>query len=166
MTLEVKDAGGATRELSATTDVNNEFSVIQTTKDMCLAVNMGLVDGYEYLDKFGENPDVGTSAAEDIWEGGGEYTFDTFGTAPIVSIASDNAADTVDIEVQGLDINGDLVKQTVTLTGTTRVALTTALWRVFRMSNESSTDIVGTVFCYTGTGAVPSVAPRGPCLSG
>ena len=97
------------------------------------------------------------STPEDIWEGGGLYTFDDVGTAPIESLASNNAGDNQDIVVEGLDINGDEVEQTITLNGTTRVPLATNLWRVNRMINDSSTSILGQVFCYTGTGTVPSV---------
>lgn len=127
-------------------------------KDWSLQVNQGEIDGYSVVDKFGFNPSIETATdPEDVWEGGGVYTYDADNTAPIVSIASNNGADTQDIEITGLDINGVEVKQTITLTGTTRVALTTALWRVYRMENESATSLTGTVFCYTGTGTVPSV---------
>ncbi len=123
-----------------------------------LAVSMGQVPGYSAVDKFGINPTITTTSdPEDIWEGGGLYTYDTNGTAPIVSLASSSASDTEDINVQGLDINGAFVSQTITLVGTTRQALTTPLWRVYRMSNDGTSNLVGNVFCYTGTGAVPSV---------
>lgn len=122
-----------------------------------LAVAMRFLEGYKPLDKFGVNPLVTASTdPEDVWEGGGLYTYDDFGTAPIVSIASSDA-DTQDISITGLDIDGEEVTQTITLTGTTRVALTTPLWRVYRMENEGDTDLVGNVFCYTGTGTVPSI---------
>lgn len=125
-----------------------------------LKVNQGLVEGHSAQDKFGENPDIDTGTQEDIWEYGGEYIYDTPGTAPIVSLISDNIADTQDIMVIGLDIDGNEVEQTLTLTGTTRVALTTPLWRVYRMSNEADIgeDLLGTVYCYTGTGGVPAAA--------
>lgn len=123
-----------------------------------LQVQQGKIDGYSVVNKFGINPLVTTATdPEDVWEGGDTYTYDADNTAPIVSVASDNAGDTQDIRIQGLDINGNLNSQTVTLSGTTRVALTTALWRVFRMENEGSTDLAGTIFCYTGTGTVPTI---------
>ena len=123
------------------------------------SVAMGPVPGFSFVDKFGENPDVDTGTTpEDIWEGGGAYTYDADETAPIVSLISDNAADTEPIQVEGLDINGLAVRQTITLTGTTRVALTTPLWRVFRIQNVGTSDIAGTVYCYVGTGGVPAAA--------
>ncbi len=124
-----------------------------------LQVNQGLYPGYSVVDKFGENPEIDKlSTPEDVWEYGGLYNYDADGTAPIVSLISTNAADTMDIEVQGLNITGELTTQTITLTGTTRVALTTPLWRCFRMSNVGSTNTAGTVYCYVGTGGVPSAA--------
>jgi len=126
-----------------------------------LDINMDLNDGCSFVDKFGENPDIDTATVpEDIWEFGGEYVYDTDGTAPIVSLISDNALDTMDISITGLDIDGYEVNQTVTLTGTTRVALPIPLWRVYRMANEGVTgeDINGTVYCYVGTGGVPAIA--------
>jgi len=124
-----------------------------------LKINQGLIAGHRIVDKFGENPDIDTlSAPEDIWDFGGLYTYDANGTAPIVSLISDNALDTMNISVTGLDINGNEVNQTITLTGTTRVALTTPLWRVYRLANEGVTgeDLIGTVYCYTGVGGVPT----------
>jgi hypothetical protein len=124
-----------------------------------LKVTQGLIDGHSSVDKFGENPEIDTGTTpEDIWELGGLYNYDADGTAPIVSLVSDNASDTIDIEVQGLDIDGELVSQIVTLNGTNRVALTTPLWRVFRMFNADNVDLVGTCYCYVGTGGVPTAA--------
>ena len=129
-----------------------------TSKSFELAVKMGQVPGFSTIDKFGENPDIDTGTVpEDIWEGGGVYIYDPDGTAPIVSLASSNAGDTEPIQITGLDINGAEVNQTITLSGTTRVALITPLWRVYRMQNEGTSDLVGIVFCYTGTGTVPSI---------
>jgi len=127
--------------------------------DFRLDISMGKYNSYRVVDKFGENPDIDTgSTPEDIWELGGEYTYDTDGTAPIVSLISDDAADTQDVMITGLDINGDEVDQTITLTGTTRVALTTPLWRCYRLQNEGTVNVAGQVYCYVGTGGVPSVA--------
>jgi len=157
--VQVLEGGtGILKKLMATKSAENIYSLIKTDMDFKLAVTMGLVEGYSVIDKFGFNKVITTTTdPEDVWEGGGLYAYDTDGTAPIVSLASDDAADTMDISIDGLDINGDAVNQIITLTGTTRVALTTALWRVFRMENEGSTSLSGTAFCYTGTGTVPSI---------
>jgi len=124
-------------------------------------ITSGQLEGYSIIDKFGENPDIDTGTVpEDIWEYGGLYNYDAINTAPIVSLVSDNTLDTMDIIVTGLDIAGIEVTQTIKLTGTTRVALTTPLWRVYRMANVGATgeDINGTVYCYTSTGNVPLAA--------
>jgi len=138
---------------------NDIFIPVAMQKDPNLAVSMGMMPGYSVIDKFGVNPltEV-TTDPEDVWEGGGIYPYDTFGSAPIVSIASTDALDTQDISIQGLDINGDLVEQVATLTGTTRVALDTPLWRIFRMENlaDEGGDIQGTVYAYIGTDVTPT----------
>lgn len=123
-----------------------------------MAVQAGIRDGYSTVDKFGENPDIqAADPPQDIWEAGGAYPYDDFGTAPIVSLVSDNIADTQPIVITGLDIEGNEVVQVITLTGTTRVALDTPLWRVYRMINnaDAGNDIIGNVSCYTGLGNAP-----------
>jgi hypothetical protein len=125
-----------------------------------LMVSMRLLPGYEIVDQYGQNPLITASSdPEDVWEGGGLYTYDAFGTAPIVSIASTDDNDTQEILIKGLDIGGNFVEQIKALQGTTRVALTTPLWRVFSLENEADEggDIVGNVFVYTGTGTVPGL---------
>ena len=60
-----------------------------------LAVAMGLVAGHSYVGKFGENPDVDTGTTpEDVWEGGGAYTYDADASAPIQYLSSSDAGDT------------------------------------------------------------------------
>lgn len=144
------------------TDSSDVFEIIagvsnDTVKPFNLQVSQGKIAGNSVIDKYGENSDIDTSSApEDVTQIGGLYNYDANNTAPIISLISDNAADTQIIEVSGLDINGFNITQQVVLNGTTRVALTTPLWRVFRMANEDTADIQGTVYCYVGTGGVPS----------
>lgn len=158
-TITVRDGNGVNRTLLTGVDADGSQSIIGLSKDFLLAVQQGQVDGYSVMDdKFGENPAITeVSDPEDIWEGGGLYAFDADSTAPIASIASSAGGDAQDIRIIGLDINGAEVEQTIALAGTARQALTTALWRVYRMENEGATDLVGTVFCYTGTGTVPTI---------
>lgn len=110
-----------------------------------LRVAKSEIAGHSTVEKFGQNDDLNTSTYEDIWDGGGTYSYPADGTAPITEIVSTSASDTNDAEIQGLDINGDLVVQTPTLTGITPVTLTTALWRVFRVKNVNAADWVGEV---------------------
>lgn len=126
-----------------------------------LLCNMGRIPGYDKIDKFGENPQVDTTTfPEDIWEGGGLYNYDDFGTAPIERVVSNNSADTgIVIPVEGLAIDGSYVSQDVTLTGTTPVVLDTPLWRCFRMGHDSATAVTGVVYAYIGTTAPTAVPP-------
>ncbi len=111
-------------------------------------ISLFKIGSYSYVDKFGENENVAIGP-EDIWEFGGEYIYDT--TAAIISISSSNDIDTQDIEIQGLDINYNLVTYTITLDGQTRVELTTPLLRFFRGQNANGTPFLGTIYIYTGT---------------
>lgn len=156
---------------------NGTFVNVQTTSDgnltisdnsSGLAIAKGDVTGYTFIHKFGKAPDFDTGDNEvTIWDGAEDgtswelmnYVYST--TADIDSLSSSNAGDTVDIEIQGLDTNYDLVTQTVTLNGQTRVALSTNLIRVFRAKNVGSTDLVGHVFVFVNvslTGGVPDTA--------
>ena len=139
--------------------VSDTLPYLNVGQDFFLKVNQGLVPGHSVVDKFGVNKALTPSTdPEDLWEFGGLYNYDADGTAPIVSIVSDSASDTEPIEIQGLDIDGNLVTQTITLNGTTSVALTTALWRCFRMGNVGSNYLLGTVYVYAGTSPVPANA--------
>jgi len=117
----------------------------QFSRDYYLEVSMGNIPGATFVSKFGQNDDIGIGAFEDIWDLGGVYPYPTDATAPITRVDSSSASDTTNVEVQGLDVNGDLVVQTIAINGTTGTNLTTALWRVFRLKNVGATPYVGTV---------------------
>ena len=55
--------------------------MITINKTFAEGIALGDVIGYELIDKFGENPDVDTAAAEDIWDYGGLYNFSTVSKA-------------------------------------------------------------------------------------
>jgi hypothetical protein len=122
-----------------------------------LAIAKGEVTGSSLIHKFGEAPDFDTGdGVVTIWDGADDgnidqmvYQYST--TADIDSISSSDAGDAVDIYVEGLDASGNIVTQTPTLSGNTRVALATSLKRVHRMYNADSTDLAGHVYCYVNT---------------
>jgi hypothetical protein len=120
---------------TATADVAGGALAIE---DRMLAIAEGDVTGHSLMLKFGRNPDVDTGAAEDVWEGGGLYTFDT--TAQSLEIVSSDANDDGDpagtgartVTVRGLDADYVEKTETVTMNGTTAVALTGTWMRVHR----------------------------------
>ena len=146
-----KDGVTSTYNVSEVTS-NGEVRTLGSS--LAVEVSRGNVSGATFIHKFGVVPDFDTGDnSVHIWDGaddGGsdlmQYTFST--TDDIDSLSSSDNGDTQDVEVQGLDANFDLVTQTITLTGQTRVALTTDLVRVFRMINRGSTDFAGTVYCF------------------
>lgn len=100
----------------------------------------------EDLFKFGRNSSVGTSA-ETIWNS--PAANETYvATNAIDSAISTDVADTIDLTLIGDTVNAGLfyeVTQTVTLSGTTAVALTTPLARANRAFNANSVDFVGSI---------------------
>lgn len=124
-------------------------------KDTGLEIAKGNVAGHSLVHKFGNAPDFDSDdgevtvwdAAEDdqVWELM-NYVYSS--SAAIDSISSTNAGDSQDIEIQGLDSSWALSTQTVTLNGTTRVALGTNLIRVFRAKNVGSSNLSGHVIIY------------------
>jgi len=127
--------------------IRDAINVLSEGSPTMLDISKG-IPGHSYINKFGRNIDIDTTL-EDVWDGGGTYTFST--TADISDVVSSSASDTFIVEVQGLDTNWDLVVQEVTLTGTTSAALTTSLIRVFRMRNISATAAIGTIQCGVGS---------------
>jgi len=130
-----------------------------------LSIAKGDVVNTSFTHKFGSASDFDTAdGAVTVWDGANDadiaemqYTYST--AADIDSLSSTDAGDTQDIEVQGLDANYDIVVQTITLSGQTRVALTTPLIRVFRLKNIGTVDVAGFVYCYVN-GAITGGRPN------
>lgn len=139
------------------TDVDGNVRIRTATSDFCQRLAEGAIAGYSFIEKFGENPEITqTTDPEDIWDGGGIYTWST--TADIDRLSSSDNSDTQSIMVVGLDANWEEVIQFVTLTGQTPVALTTTLIRVYRMRNMGTNNIAGDVYCFVNgstTGGIP-----------
>ena len=106
-------------------------------KDLMLDISAGLVSGKSTVNKFGENISIADGTTEDVWDGGGTYSFPATADITHISQAVDQSTmRNQTVEVQGLDTNWDLTVQNVVLSATlttTAVALTTPLRRVFRM---------------------------------
>lgn len=135
-----------------------------------LKISKGQLPGVSAVKKFGENPDVDTATIpEDIWEVGGLYNYEDDGVDDIKYLSSSDNADLVDVSIEGLDKDGNYVKQILTLTGQTVVNLTTPLWRVFRMENLGIVNIAGTVYCHIDaapTAGVPLTAKIRAIIAG
>lgn len=129
-----------------------------------LSIAKGDVTGHSLVHKFGNAYDFDQADTEvTVWDGADDGTawenmrYDYSTTAAIDSISSSSTNDTLAILVQGLDANTNLVTQTVTLNGQTRVALSTNLWRVFRAYNDNGTLAVGHVVIYENTALTAGV---------
>lgn len=173
VTIPIKDSTGTTRNLVMEEQADGTLiPVNQGAFDYRMDLAKGVYPNMSLVDKYGFNSElrnpIPTGEFDTVWEFGpskSEYTYPTWGTAIIDRLSSSSAADTMAIEVQGLDVNGDLVVQTITLTGQTPVALTTPLWRVFRMQNVDSNmvtgqgqSISGVIYCFAN-GTVSSGVP-------
>jgi len=134
-------------------------------KDLMLEIPAGNVAGMSSINKFGRNDTMLSAGAnpEDIWDGGagtglGTALYAFPATADITHIHSSAAGDTsIVCEVQGLDTNWDLVVQNATTdgtNGTTLVALTTALRRVFRIKILTPSTPVGHITVENAGGTV------------
>lgn len=139
------------------------------TNDFLIAIALGQVPGYRRVVALGNNPDMDTGATEDVWFGGGLYPYLTAATAlEIVSAsASDAAAGTGarTVQINGLDANYVEVTQTVTLNGTTAVAIPTPLFRVnsaLVMSAGSGQVNAGQIIVRdSGGGTTRAIMPAG-----
>lgn len=110
-------------------------SIHQKGMDFDTAAGLGMIPGVRRVTALGNNPDIDQGTIpEDVWSVGGLYPWMTVSTAlEIISTSvNDTAAGTGarTVLIQGLDANYLEVNQTVTLNGTTAVAIPTSLLRV------------------------------------
>lgn len=95
-----------------------------TTKDFLLEVAKGKITGHTLVKRTGINPDVDSSAEEDVWSGGGNYPWRTTQSLPsVVSTSTDDIASTGTgartIKIWGLNSSWVEVNDTITMDGTT-----------------------------------------------
>lgn len=103
--------------------------------DALVAIGFDQLPRYARAVALGNNPDIDTATVpEDVWSGGGLYPWMTGATSLeiVSSDVNDTAAGTGarTVLINGLDVNYEPVVQTVTLNGTTAVALSTQLFRI------------------------------------
>lgn len=109
------------------------------------AVALGKTTGNEAWNIFGYNTDAGTTLRA-MWYRGDttDYVFPS--AAQIMQVKSTNAADTMNLLIQGLDANYDRISETVTLAGTSVVSTTKEFLRlngaiILAGSNAGTIDI-------------------------
>lgn len=103
-----------------------------------LVIGSDQLRGAKHVNKFGHITCVAcANVLEDVWDLGGVYTYPTTGRIHnIVSASSDDTACGIGartLEIEGLDINYNEIKETVTLDGTCSVATNNEYFRVHRM---------------------------------
>lgn len=101
---------------------------------------MTLIDssyGELQIAKFGQNADIDTAAAEDVWSVGGLIPFPS--AAAVTTIVSSSTADddggtgANTVYIDGIDNNGYFLSETVTMNGISAVTLTNQFRHVNRM---------------------------------
>jgi len=119
------------RELKTTSSRDAFFDIARGLRPDCQSVHL-----------FGINNAVGTSF-EAIYDNGGVYPFPT--SAQALTLVSDDAGDTMDVLIEGLDADWNPITETVTLSGLTEVSTTYSFYRVNNAqitSGENAGDII------------------------
>ena len=95
--------------------------------------------GMKIVNKSGRNPDVDSaSVPEDIWGGGGVYTGFPTTAAELVTVVSTSVNDTAAgtgariVTIEGLDADGNMQSENITLNGLTKVNSVNTYYRVHR----------------------------------
>lgn len=137
-------------------------------RDFWTGVAMGHYDAHSHQNIFGENPSIGTTAFETMWDQGGKYIFvDDTGT--ILQISSSDTSDHGDtandtgaktIRLFGLDTDFNEQDELITLDGQGQVATVNVYSRVHeaRVISVSTNGInIGDIYIGTGTstGGIP-----------
>lgn len=131
--------------------------------------SMGAVPGYTRVALLGHNPDIGLGAAEDVWEGGGNYTL--LSAASQLELVSASAADAAagtgarTVLIQGLDANWLPISETITLNGLTPVSTVNSYLRLNLMTTVTSgsgqVNAGDLTLRVAGGGTVQSIARAG-----
>lgn len=117
--------------------------IFQTDSD--INISLGKVPGYTAAFGFGSNRIAVGGAEETIWDFGGLYTYLTADTT--VYGSSSSVADVgQELTAVGVDVNRNVVLETVTLNGQNQVAFSGDFFRIFTVANSGSTDLNGDVY--------------------
>lgn len=142
------------------------------TSEFLVSVGFGIVPSYRRVTALGLNPDIDAAsiaAPADIWTGGGVYPWMTGATS--LEAVSDNVADASagtgarTIRVNGLNTAFEEIAETVTMNGTTPVALVNQYYRI----NSVLTMLVGSggvnagaiTIRNVGAGVARAIVPAG-----
>ncbi len=138
-------------------------------RDFLMNVGYSLVPGYRRVAALGNNPDISIGVVEDVWSGGGLYPWMTAATSleMVAGGVNDTSAGTGarTVRVDGLDINYVEVSETVTLNGTTPVALVTPMFRINLMlvltAGSLETNDAAITLRDAGAGTTRALIPAG-----
>ena len=114
-----------------------------------LQVSRGLVTGHKRVFKFGFNSDIDNSI-EDIWDGGGVYTYQSSAVAMTVTSGGGATDNGVQVTVQGLDASYNEVSEAVTLAGSGTATTTQTYLRVYRAFVSGSQEPTGDITIANG----------------
>ena len=124
----------------------------------------GLIRGASHVNKFGYNPNVGTSF-ETVHDQSNTYTYLTSASAATVT-SSDTASDNNGtVEIQGLDGDYNLVTATATIGGSATTQTFLRVFRVVLTSANTGSSNVGVISVTIGATTVAQIlAAKGQTL--
>ena len=134
-----------------------------------IAVAAGLVDGYSAVHKFGLIDGTNGAGWSTIWTEGENngnqlVPWKDIADAGVVTVTSDDGADTTAVTLEGLDADYNFQTETLTLAGVADVVGTATWHRINRMFMETETN-VGNVTATVDSDIVSSIkAGRGQTL--
>lgn len=128
-----------------------------------VGVAAGYFDGISDIHKFGHNGAVGATL-ETLWNEGGIYVYRS--TAIAMKVSSDDVDDddgdtgARTVEIEGLDADWNIIKETVTMNGQTAVNTTKLFLRVYRMKVlTAGASLWNEGIVYAGTGDITTGKP-------
>ena len=129
-----------------------------------LALQQGEIKRFGGIHKFGLNTAVGTSF-ETIWDGNNTYTYPSSAGTATVTSSNTSADNGGTVEVEGLDSNYDIAKETITIGGS---AGSTSFIRVYRAvmktANTGNTNVGDITITVSSTAVAKIQAEYGQTL--